>query len=320
MPLHSSTPRTCADFAFLTISSFFTTVPTASQKSALKYSASGDIFSENLFKAVQADPERQPLCLSPVNKPDQTPSLNSLGANHDIVGHEIPMSDNPRQSLNPLQFPRHSPRNSSKLSRQPLHHNLQPPPQAPADFAPDNSLPVPSPFPRLRKHFRQIPHNLHPPLRHIEGTYLPQIRQRNTVNPLNSIPTQLSLPAIGHLQPCQHPQILDFGNNTERKQNLPRLRADADVNTMPPRPKLHQPPILASFPAAGLINTSGTATALPLHFASRIPPSRVRGSGEEQERVRTVSLKRRRDDFMPGEPCDCEFVRAGDGGATQAAS
>ncbi|KAF9871721.1 hypothetical protein CkaCkLH20_10919 [Colletotrichum karsti] len=242
-----------------------------------------DVFPENLFETVHADSEgRAVIC---------------RWSDHDVIRHEVPVSNDPRQPFNIPHLSHNPPRHAPELPLESFTHDPQPPTQTPTDLSPDDVLDIPPPPPRIRKHSREIPHNPPPRLPRTP----PERTQRHTTNPLHQIPNQHPLrPATNRLQPLEHPQ---FPN--PRNDALPeypsRLLTHPDIDPVPSRPELDQP-----------ATTPVTSTDL----APGIPPVQR----PEEQSIRTEPLERRRDDVPPRHPLPRELMHARDDGGAQAAS
>ncbi|KAK1523337.1 hypothetical protein CPAR01_14190 [Colletotrichum paranaense] len=240
--------------------------------------------------------------------------------NHDIIRHEVPVRNNPRQPLDTPKIPPDIPHNVPKLTRQPLSHNLQPPRQTPSHAPSAARTPVsasvpeilPPPPPRIRKDNSQIRNK--PPSRRSRvrlqtRRYPPEARQGYTADPVQEIRTQL--PPLH----TRHDPIPEY---------TPSHDTHLDINTVPPRSKLYESSATTTT-AAALPTRTALALALTLDappsagLNTAIPPPSRRSTGKrpQEQRIRAVPLKRRPLDLAPGEHCLRELVRCRDGGGME---
>ncbi|GKT53400.1 LOW QUALITY PROTEIN: hypothetical protein ColTof3_00739 [Colletotrichum tofieldiae] len=315
----------------------------------------GHVFPQDLLEAVHAHPERQPLRLGPVDQPNQpagplphppppppTPPSRPVAVlarrvDQDVVRYQVPVGDHPRQR--PLYLvqlpiarattPRNSPgRPSARTSS--LHLKLPP------TFPLTTSRPSRRP---LQESANTTARSATTLLRHARGS-IPSAAD-SPRNCVSETPPTLSnayahsspswpLPASAVSKP--HAQLLDAGHGPAA-EHAPRLRADPDVDAVPPRPELHQqaaPPLDAGRKAlraaaralvtAAAAVAAAAAAATPIVGLDPAVPSPPAGRRwQEEQRVRAVPLERRRRDLAPREPRPREAVRRGDGGGLQPA-
>ncbi|GJC86628.1 hypothetical protein ColLi_09466 [Colletotrichum liriopes] len=224
----------------------------------------GHVFPQDLLEAVHAHPERQPLRLGPVDQPNQPAGP---------LPHPPPPPSSPPSRLVAV-LARRMDQDVVRHQVPALGQDLQPPPQTPADLPLDNVPPVPPAPPGVREHDGQVrddPPPARPRVHPQRRGQPPELRQRDAAHSFQHVRTQLPVaapPRACRLQARQHAQLLDAGHGPAA-EHAPRLRAEPDVDAVPPRPELHQQ-------AAPLSTPAGKPFALPPEPSSplllRSPP------------------------------------------------